>query len=293
MSEWPAQTVVEVAEGVLGVIQGRGEAGVSNAGIVLDANEALVVDTFMFPEMAAVLVEELARRDARARLVVNTHHHIDHIGGNAAFAGTPLLAHPEAVHTIERTGHPAAVYDAFMPAFAGRFAEMPLAPPEGSAIPTGLPRDAEIRPYSPAHTPGDLAAWLPSERVLFTGDLCFFGVTPLAIQGLLSSWVGALDDLASLDPAVVVPGHGPVGSVEDVIVVRDHLSALLAAGRAAVEAGVGLDEAAAEFDPGPVGDWIEGERTLVNLERAMQEAAGTIDAASLDPMPPSFGRLLA
>src|SRR5687767_3742885 len=62
MTTAPAQRIAEVADGVVAVVHGQGEAGVSNAGLVMDQGRALVVDTMMFPEMAEVLVTELARR---------------------------------------------------------------------------------------------------------------------------------------------------------------------------------------------------------------------------------------
>src|SRR4051812_14244766 len=128
--EWPAQQVREVADGVVAVLQGHGESGVANAGFVFDPGgeaRALVVDTMMFPEMAAGLVAALDARSLRPDTVLNTHHHIDHIGGNVVFSdrpGTRLIAHPGTIRTIEGGGHPVAVYDGFMPAFAGRFAGM-------------------------------------------------------------------------------------------------------------------------------------------------------------------------
>jgi cyclase len=288
----PRQEVVDLADGVAAVIHGDGEAGVSNAGLIVDGGEALVVDTMMFPEMGQVLVDELARRSVAARVVVNTHHHVDHIGGNTLFPEAKLLAHPRTVETVEAMGMPAAIYDGFMPAFRGRFDDLEIRAPEPTNGLAPLPLGAELRGYAPAHTPGDTAVWLPAERMLFTGDLCFFGVTPLAVQGLVSTWIAALDDLLALQPAVVVPGHGPVGGASDIALVRDHLAALLSHGRAAVETGASLDDALAEFDPGPVSDWIEGERTLVNLERAMPEARGEIGRDDVSAVPPSFGRLL-
>jgi glyoxylase-like metal-dependent hydrolase (beta-lactamase superfamily II) len=292
MSTWPDQQVVELGEGVLAVVQGDGEAGVSNAGLVLEDGVALVVDTMMFPEMAQGLVDELAHRAATAEVVLNTHHHVDHIGGNTLFAGARIVAHPRTVDTVHASGHPVAIYDGFMTAFRGRFAELEVLSPEPVDDPLELPLGAELRSYVPAHTPGDTAVWLADERILFTGDLCFFGVTPLALQGLLSSWIGALDDLIALEPAVVVPGHGPVGGVAEMVLVRDHLAALLTHGRAAVTDGATLDDALASFDAGPVAEWIEAERAVVNLERAMQEARGEISQDELSVIPPSFGRLL-
>jgi glyoxylase-like metal-dependent hydrolase (beta-lactamase superfamily II) len=290
---WPRQEVVELAEGVVAVVQGDGEAGVSNAGLVMEDGRALVVDTMMFPEMGQGLIDELARRSVSAEVVVNTHHHVDHVGGNSLFGDAHLLAHPRTVETVHAMGMPAALYDGFMPAFRGRFETLGVVAPEPAVEPLpGLPLDAELRGYAPAHTPGDTAVWLEAESILFTGDLCFFGVTPLAVQGLVSTWIAALDDLLALAPATVVPGHGPVGSADDVRVVRDHLHRLLEHGREAVGSGASLDDALAEFDAGAVGEWIESERTLVNLERAMQEARGEIDRDDVSAIPPSFGRLL-
>ena len=291
MVSWPRQQVVDLADGVAAVVHGDGEAGVSNAGLVLEDGRALVIDTMMFPEMAQGLIDELAHRRAAAEVVVNTHHHVDHIGGNSLFPDARLVAHPRTVETVEAMGLPAEIYDGFMPAFRGRFAGLDIVVPRADEG-IDLPQAAELRGYAPAHTPGDTAVWLEADRILFTGDLCFFGVTPLAVQGLISTWIDALDDLIGLEPVVVVPGHGPVGDAGDIVVVRDHLRALLDHGREAVAGGATLDEALAAFDPGPVREWIEAERAVVNLERAMQEARGEIGAADVSAVPPSFARLL-
>jgi glyoxylase-like metal-dependent hydrolase (beta-lactamase superfamily II) len=289
---WPDQQVVDLADGVVALLQGQGEAGVSNAGVVIDRDRALVVDTFMFPEMADGLVTELARRNTRPETVVITHHHVDHIGGATRFPQARVIAHARTVETVERSGHPVAIYDGFMPAFRGKFDGLEVVTPTPTPAALDLPLGAELQAFSPAHTPADTTVWLPDQRVLFAGDLCFFGVTPLALQGLVSTWVDALDALIALDPTRVVPGHGPVGGVADIAVVRDYLAALSDAGRAAVDAGASLDDAVAEFDAGPVAEWIEPERVLVNLERAMQEARREIDTEHLDAIPPSFARLL-
>lgn len=295
MTVWPEQRATEVGDGVVAVIHGNGEAGVSNAGFVVDGDDALVVDTMTFPQMARQLRDHVERRGATPKLVLNTHPHIDHVGGNAVFAdaGAPVVAHPVIARTVEATGLPVAIFDAFMPAFRGEFAKIDLHPP----VPltddeAALPRGAQLRSYVPAHTAPDTAVWLPGDGVLFTGDLCFFGVAPLAIQGLLSTWVAALDDLIALEPRAVVPGHGPVGTVDDMRTVRDHLASVLDAGRRAVADGVALDDAYDDLDLGPVAGWIELERVKPNLERAMQEARGEASANRLDVLPPTSASLL-
>lgn len=63
--------------------------------------------------------------------------------------------------------------------------------------------------YGPAHTPGDLAIWLPKQRVLFTGDLVvterLLALLPI---GSSAGWLQAFDAVMTLKPAVIVPGHG-------------------------------------------------------------------------------------
>jgi glyoxylase-like metal-dependent hydrolase (beta-lactamase superfamily II) len=290
MTTWPDQTIAEVADGVVAVIQGGGQAGVANAGLIIDGRSALVVDTMMFPEMAAGLVAELDARSARAEVVLNTHHHIDHIGGNTSFPDARVVAHAGTVATVHAGGHPWQIYDSFMSAFKGRFEDLEVRAPVPFPADLDVPQDAQLLSFVPAHTPADTAVWLEGPGVLFTGDLAFFGVRPLALQGFVSTWVRALDELIALSPSVVVPGHGPIGSVADLTEARDYLAAALAYGRNAVADGVELDEAVAAFDGG---DGIEAERDIVNIERCMQEARGEIDATHLELLPPSFARLLA
>ena len=67
----------------------------------------------------------------------------------------------------------------------------------------------ELLPAS-GHTAGDVMALVADCDVLFAGDLCFFGVTPLAFQGDPATWADVLDAVADLAD-VIVPGHGPVG----------------------------------------------------------------------------------
>src|SRR5438128_2414218 len=150
----------------------------------------------MFPEMAEGIAAELRRRGARADVVLNTHHHVDHVGGNAVFDGARLVAHPKTAQVIARPP-PAAIYDSFIPAYAGRFESLDVVPPEPSIDGLDLPLDARLVSYAPAHTVADVAVWLPSSRVLFTGDHALFPVAALPLQGLVSAWVAARADLVA------------------------------------------------------------------------------------------------
>lgn len=287
MSDWPRQTIVEIADGVSVVVHGDGEVGVSNATFVIEQDRAFVIDTMTFPEMATRMATEIVRRGARVETVLNTHHHIDHMGGNKVFAEARLLAHPLSISAVEKLGLPAPVYDRLMPQFKDRFNGLELVIPAPLTEQAVLPQGGKLLSFTPAHTPADVAVWLPQSRVLVAGDICFKGVVPLAVNGLISGWIEALDTLIALEPAVVIPGHGAPGGLADLRVVRDYFETLQDLGRAAVRENLPLQDALAQFDPGPLADWIEAERHAINLERVMQEARGEISRADLSAMPRS------
>jgi cyclase len=120
------------------------------------------------------------------------------------------------------------------------------------------------------HTSGDLMVLVPDCDVLFAGDLCFFGVTPLAFQGDPGTWADVLDAVAEL-AETIVPGHGPVGGEAEVRELQAYLRACVAA------AG---DERA--IPPGPWDRWLERDRDAINVQRAAMLARGE------DAMPPAM-----
>src|SRR5437764_784507 len=88
MNRWPQQSIQEVADGIFAVVHGKGEVGVANASFILEENSAFLIDSMTFPEMAANIAREITHRGARVDTVLNTHHHVDHIGGNRFFNRT-------------------------------------------------------------------------------------------------------------------------------------------------------------------------------------------------------------
>jgi len=60
-----------------------------------------------------------------------------------------------------------------------------------------------------AHTHGDAVAWLPNERILFTGDVCVNGHSNYVVDGDVGKWVATLDAARKLGAKIVCTGHGP------------------------------------------------------------------------------------
>ena len=64
--------------------------------------------------------------------------------------------------------------------------------------------------HTPGHTPGQIAVYVPEERVVFTGDTIFSECTTWLMTSNVDQWIEALDRIRALDIDHVVPGHGPV-----------------------------------------------------------------------------------
>src|SRR5260370_27248489 len=98
--------VVPVAAGVYAAMAKPGDRdAVGNAGFVVGEASVLVVDSFATPAAAQELLSEIRRvTKLPVRWVVNTHYHLDHVGGNAVFvrAGAVVVAH-ENVRAWVRT----------------------------------------------------------------------------------------------------------------------------------------------------------------------------------------------
>lgn len=280
--------VAEVADGVIAVIGGAGIGGRSNSAVILSEGSAAVVDTMLLPVMAGAILDAISGRGAEPRLVVNTHSHTDHVGGNAAFPGVPVVAHPVTATLTAQLAADTSFLGRLFPEFAAELDELRI------RVPTAItPGDITAAPgacwlsFGPAHSRSDVAIWLPQCRVLITGDLCFNQVTPLALprHADIANWIAVLDQLAAFQPQVVIPGHGPVGGPEALTATRAYLSALLSAAGDVAAGRLDTERAIAGFDLGETAGWTEPGRTRLNLSVAIAELGG--GAADLPPGVPA------
>ena len=261
-----------IADGVWVWIQPGGESGVSNAGVIADDDGLTIVDTLMVRSQWEPFAKAVAGLGAPVRRLLLTHAHVDHVGGTKAFPNASVLGSPQT-STLLDGEMPIGAYKAFMPAFDDEFDDLAEL---GTRPVTHLVTDAaqltpriELLPAN-GHTEGDVMALVADVDVLFAGDLCFFGVTPLAFQGDPKTWADVLDAVAEL-AEVIVPGHGPVGGEAQVRELQQYL-------RYCVKG---------EIPPGPWDSWPErNPRDAINVERAALLAAGR------DEIPPAMMRAL-
>jgi cyclase len=267
----------EVARQVFAYVQATGETGISNAGLVVGADSAIAIDALMVPSMTRRLVATI-RRTTRKKIgaLVNTHHHLDHTGGNRFFRGATIIATERCRAELVPGFPPVGLLQRFMPRFAREFPLLRMTLPtvtfgERLVLHDGE-RDIHLwHPGTLAHTSGDATVFLPKERVLFAGDLAFHYVTPLAFQGHVGHWIAAVDRVLAFEADVIVPGHGPIGTRKELTLMRDYLALVRREAKLRFQAGMPAEAAARDIKLGVYASWREAERLLPNVMRCYQE----------------------
>ncbi|EFC84572.1 MBL fold metallo-hydrolase [Parafrankia sp. EUN1f] len=278
--------LVEVAEDVYAYTQLPGGWCVSNAGLVVGPDGVVVIDTLATLNRARRLRETVDGFGAGPRrTVVNTHHHGDHTFGNQVFGpAAEIIAHERAAGELASTGlaltglWPDVDWgDLRVPAPTLTFADR-------VALTVGRHR-VELIHVGPAHTSNDIVAWLPEQRVLFTGDVVLSGCTPFTLMGSVAGSLTAIERLRALEPATVVCGHGAVAGPEVFAENAAYLRWIQQIAADGVAAGWSISRAARAAGPGEFGHLLDPERVVGNLHRAYAEVVGGPDAPPLDVGP--------
>jgi cyclase len=275
----------EVGDGLYAYLQPHGGWGLSNAGLVSDGEETLLIDTLFDLALTERMLAEMRRAvpaAARIGTVVNTHANGDHCYGNQLLGGARIVASertsaemgdlpPAAMAAlVEQAPNMGALGEFFLHCFgAFDFTGIdPVLPSETFSGELGLrvgARELRLLELGPAHTRGDTVAWLPGERVLYTGDILFNGAHPIAWAGPASNWIAACERIEALDPLVIVPGHGPLAELADVRETRAYFEYLYEQARTTHAAGMTPLEAARSIVMDRWAQWGERERLVVNI----------------------------
>ncbi|MSO39241.1 MAG: MBL fold metallo-hydrolase [Ilumatobacteraceae bacterium] len=291
----------ELSDGCLAYVQPDGSWGWSNAGLVVGDGASLLVDTLFDLRLTAKMLEALTpyTRSAPIRSLVNTHANGDHCYGNQLVNGAEIIASTAAAHEMTEvppamlaalTKAPGEVGDLFR-GFFGAFhfegieMKFPTRTFDGRLDIEVGGRLVELIEVGPAHTKGDVIAYVPDARTVFTGDVLFIGGTPIVWAGPLTNWIAACDLMLGMDIETVVPGHGPVTDKNGIVQVRDYLSFVQSAAVARQASGMDAFDAAREIasEIGATGSsfaaWGEAGRISVNVETVYR----SIDATHQSP----------
>ncbi len=274
--------LIELADGVFAYVQEGGGLCVANAGLIVGPEGCIVIDALFTPSMTQAFQQEIARvTDKPVRLLVNTHHHIDHTLGNGAFPEAQIISHANARREQLRNGlDMMEMLRARLPDLVAEAEGLSLRAPDltfdGELTLHAGDREVRLVHLGRGHTIGDALVLLPDERLVFAGDVAFHGVTPLAFEGHIGDWIGVCDRADELAIDRIVPGHGPVSGKEALREMRGYLASIREQAKAAFDEGRPQEEATAAIDLGAYAGWTEPERLAMNVARLYQEFRGEI-----------------
>ncbi|MBF5092962.1 MULTISPECIES: MBL fold metallo-hydrolase [unclassified Novosphingobium] len=287
MANWAfTQGVHDIGNGVYGYVQPDGTWGWSNAGLIVSRGETLLVDTLMSRSLTRTMLADFARVDGGDHIdrLVNTHANPDHFVGNGLVEGAEIIATVETaremggfdpVRFASLADNWQAMGDAgaFLYETMGRKFDwsdldsvaMPNRTFEQSLQLSVGDTAVELIDLGPAHTASDTIAWLPQQRVVFTGDLLFNEGHPIMWDGPIENWIAACEHIIALDPEVVVPGHGPITDTVAVANLRDYFGYVRDEARRRFEAGMGWKEAGRDINMAEYRGWTDPERIVANV----------------------------
>lgn len=221
-------------------------------GIVVGTRAALAIDTGNDRAEGAVLADFIAAQGHAPRLLALTHGHGDHILGGAAFPEAEVIAHALTPQTMREEVARLAPRLGRAPgelAAALRWPTLTFA----DELTLDLGGKTVRWLHTPGHSPDSVALYVEEERVLFAGDTVVNAIVPAIGQGDSRQLERSLRRLATLEIAILVPGHGwPIvgaARVRDwlawecdyLAAVRDYARAALAAGGTPEAVAAGAD----------------------------------------------------
>jgi glyoxylase-like metal-dependent hydrolase (beta-lactamase superfamily II) len=231
---------------------------VPNIGVVVGDDAALVVDTGMGRRNGERLLERVRELSDKPLLLTVTHFHPEHGWGAQAFKGVATIVYNRAQREEleEKFGPFVELFSSFGPEIAELLADVRLVRPDvvydGDEAELDLGGvTVQLSYHGPAHTRGDQLVLLPSERVLFAGDLVenhFFPILPDE-DAHGSEWIALLERMEALEVTTVVPGHGEVGGAALIGDVREYLEYVRRRVNEVAASNTSLDDAKLQLEP--------------------------------------------
>lgn len=194
--------------------------GDPNTGIIIGDDAVMVLDTQATPVMAQDVIRRIREvTDKPIKYVVLSHYHAVRVLGASAYmaeGGEQIISSQDAYDMIVERGQ--FDKDSEIGRFPRLFRNVESVP-EGLTWPTMTfvgkmtvwlgKVEVQLLQLGRGHTKGDIVAWLPAEKVLFSGDLVEFDATPYAGDAYFKDWPKTLENIAALQPEKLVPGRGP------------------------------------------------------------------------------------
>lgn len=296
----------DLGQGIYAYLQPDGSWGWSNAGLIVDGDQSLLVDTLfdekITGEMLDIMYDATGKAAGDITTLVNTHANGDHTYGNRLVSQAEIISSkagaeemvdvpPQMLAELMRQAPDMGELGQFLKdnfaAFDFEGIELALPTRTFSDRLTVMVGDKKVHltEVGPAHTRGDVLVHVPDDKVVYTGDILFIDSTPIMWAGPVDNWLKALDLILSMDVDAIVPGHGPITDKDGVRRVHEYLSYVDCEARKRFDAGLSAEEAAYDIALGDYESWGDAERIAVNVDTLYREYRG-------DTSPPNIMQLL-
>ena len=219
------------------------EGGGGNTGVIVGANGVIIVDAKTSMANGEQIIAEVAKITPKPIThVILTHSDADHAGG--------LIGFPKGLTIVAQEGCAKELQDSAKAGGRGAASADYLPTQVITKSPDDVTFDGvklRLLHWVPAHTSGDLVIYLPTEKIVFTGDIIAANRPDPIIHpekgGNSEGWVTTAKGIAALDSDQFVPGHGDLQTkadiqkrVNDTVAKRDKIKALIAQGKSLEEA---------------------------------------------------------
>lgn len=267
--------------------------GDPNSGVIVGDDSVMVIDTTATPAMAQALIKHIRSvTSLPIKYVVLSHYHAVRVLGASAYfkEGAQQIIASRGTHemivergaqdmqseierfprlfagveTVPGLTWPSMVFEKEMTIFMGKL-------------------EVKLMHIGMGHTKGDTIAWIPSQKICFSGDLVEYEAAAYTGDAQLEEWPATLEALRALGAEKLIPGRGPalldpkqVNAGIDY--TKDFVTTLLQSAKEAVAAGHSLREAMAHARSkmdGKFGQVFIYEHCLpFDVTRAVDEASG-------------------
>ncbi len=272
-----AATVTEVKPGVFFRVTDQG----CNNGWIVFQDYVLVIDSNI-PNEAARVIEDIRKTtDKPLRFVFDTHHHWDHSYGNALFVheGAAVVAQRRCAEKLKTMDAEFANFmesnDANKPFKDLGLAHASLVFDDRMVFDDGT-RRVELLYYGHGHTPGDAVAYLPQEKILFTGDACVNGAFNYFGEAYSEKWLDLLENLEGLEVETICPGHGEKAGKDLLKTQKEYFLQLREQVQKGVDAGLSLEAVQKSIDIPLYKKWTGIDPPKDHAEHIYKEMTGLI-----------------
>jgi len=276
-------------------LQPDGGWGWSNAGLIVDGDESLIVDTLFDEDLTLEMLDSMKNAEPKGmkniRALINSHSNGDHCNGNNCVDTDEVISSeatlkemsnesPEMMAALLKQAPEMGTLGKYFLECFGSFnfegvtKRLPNTTFTGETQRQVGDKIVELIEVGPAHTNGDVLVHVPSDKVVFTGDILFIEGHPILWAGPVKNWINACDRIISMEVDFVVPGHGPVTDNRGVKAVKDYLIYIDTESRKRFESGMSALEAAKEIDLDLFSTWGDEERIAVNVNSLYREYKG-------------------